>query len=75
MQITSALYVMEWETKGERKNNHSLSSHRKRERECHACFFCPAQGNLYPQGVLNPLCCSIKFTANLSTDYCSAKKE
>lgn len=74
MQITSALYVMEWETKG-KKNNHSLSHHRKRGKEWHVCFFCPAQGNFYPQGALNPLCCSIKFTADLSTDCCSAKKE
>lgn len=74
MQITSVLYVMKWKTKGE-KSNHSLSCRRKREREWHVCFFCPAQGNFYLQGALNPLCCSIKFTADLSTDCCSAKKE
>lgn len=59
--------------KREKKTNYSLSSHRKRERECHVCFFCPAQGNFYPQGALNPLCRSIKFTADISC--CSAKKE
>lgn len=74
MQITSEFYVMEWETKG-KKNNHSLSRRRRRKREWHECFFCPAQGNFYPQGALNPLCRSIKFTADLSTDCCSAKKE
>lgn len=58
-----------------KKNNHSLSRHRRRAREWDVCLFCPAQGNFYPQGALNPLCHSIKFTADLSTDCCSAKKE